>query len=214
MFQLWKRAKRQQRCLSLLSFIRMHGLSALENCHIFSSTRRMRINIRYLPRQCLLKHIINTGLCWNSRQIHMLFAWSDHRLHDWILSVRNRLYLYKPALMTCQSIISWEFRHRISCMCILILNHSDPRLDFPFNHIFSICDCIFFYGNTWCQYHRSLSDGTRNRKFVIPKRCSWRFKAGTNFYRRINTDRNRNRKRLPEFCRPFCHHTDMSASRL
>ncbi len=214
MLQLRKCAERKQSRLPLFSLVSMDYLSALQNRHVFSTAGRMRIYIGYFSGQRLADHMINARFGRNSRQIYMLLTRSDHRLHDRISAVCNRFYLDQPAFMACLSIVSRKFRHCITRMCILILDHFHTGLNLSLDNIFRIGNRILPDRYAWSQFNRLPSDCTCNRKLIVSKWRSWRLKARSHLDCRIHSDRNRDRKRLVQFCRPLGHRSDMPASRL
>lgn len=143
----------------------------------------------------------------------MFLTRSDTSLHDRVLSVCYSCYFDHPALVTCRSCVSREFRHCISGMAVLIFLYADIRNHFAFDYIFRIGNRTFFYGNTVTQNNRFFSKCSGNGKFIIAKRCCRRLETGTNLNRRIHSDADRYWQFLSQSFSPLCHRSDMSCSR-
>ena len=45
--------------------------------------------------------------------------------HDWIYPMSNSFNFNNRNLCYCRTCITWKFRHRLSCICVLVFAYSD-----------------------------------------------------------------------------------------
>ena len=143
----------------------------------------------------------------------MFLTRSDTSLHDRALSVCYSCYFDHPALVTCWSCVSREFRHCISGMAVLIFLYSYIRNNFPFDHILRIGDRTFIYRQAFAKSDRFTPEGTCNCKFIVSHRCCRRLKARADLNCRIYSDTDRDWQTLSKLFCSFCHCSDVACTR-